>query len=115
MNKVYLAILWHQHQPYYKDLITGEMLMPWVRLHGIKDYIGMVDIIDEFPALKLNFNLVPSLLDQLEDYVSGNCTETYLKHARKQALNYARTDGRDRSPRCGQGQCRLHIAGNVSL
>jgi len=85
MNKVYLAMLWHQHQPYYKDLVTGQMLMPWVRLHGIKDYIGMVDILDEFPALRQNFNLVPSLLDQLEDYVAGSCTDLYLDHALKSA------------------------------
>jgi len=85
MNKVNLAIVWHQHQPYYKDLVTGEMLMPWVRFHAIKDYIGMVDIADEFPSLRLNFNLVPSLIDQLDDYVAGTCTESYLEHARKPA------------------------------
>ena len=85
MNKVFLAILWHQHQPYYKDLVTGEMLMPWVRLHGIKDYIGMVDVLDEFPSLKLNFNLVPSLIDQLDDYIRGACTERHLELARKDA------------------------------
>ena len=83
MNKVHLAMLWHQHQPYYKDLVTGKMLMPWVRLHGIKDYIGMIDILDEFPDLRQTFNLVPSLLDQLEDYASGECTDVHLEHARK--------------------------------
>jgi len=85
MNKVYLALLWHQHQPYYKDLVTGEMLMPWVRLHGIKDYIGMVDIADEFPELRLNFNLVPSLIEQIDDYLAGACKEAHLEHARKPA------------------------------
>jgi len=85
MNKVFLAILWHQHQPYYKDLVTGEMVMPWVRLHGIKDYIGMVDILDEFPALKLNFNLVPSLMDQIEDYLRGDCKERHLDLVRRNA------------------------------
>jgi len=85
MNKVHLAILWHQHQPYYKDLVTNEMLMPWVRLHGIKDYIGMIAFLDEFPCLKLNFNLVPSLMEQLEDYIAGTCTEKHLECARKNA------------------------------
>ena len=83
MNKVHLAMLWHQHQPYYKDLVTGKMLMPWVRLHGVKDYIGMIDILDEFPDLRQTFNLVPSLLDQLEGYTSGECTDVHLEHARK--------------------------------
>ncbi|NQT18388.1 MAG: alpha-amylase/alpha-mannosidase [Planctomycetes bacterium] len=83
MNKVHLAMLWHQHQPYYKDLVTGKMLMPWVRLHGIKDYIGMIDILDEFPDLRQTFNLVPSLMDQLDSYVSGECTDVHLEHSRK--------------------------------
>ena len=37
-----VAILWHMHQPFYQDLVTGEHILPWVRLHGIKDYWGMV-------------------------------------------------------------------------
>ena len=85
MNKVFLAILWHQHQPYYKDVVTGEMVMPWVRLHGIKDYIGMVDILDEFPTLRFTVNLVPSLIDQIDDYVHGACKERHLELARKNA------------------------------
>ena len=36
-----LAILWHMHQPYYEDLATGEHILPWVRLHAIKDYTDM--------------------------------------------------------------------------
>jgi len=35
---VKLALLWHMHQPYYEDLATGEHILPWVRLHAIKDY-----------------------------------------------------------------------------
>ncbi len=42
--------------------------MPWVRLHAIKDYLGMVNILDKFKRIKLNFNLVPVLLDSLIDY-----------------------------------------------
>ena len=37
-----VAILWHMHQPYYEDLVTGEHILPWVRLHALKDYYGMV-------------------------------------------------------------------------
>ena len=37
----YVAILWHMHQPYYEDLATGEHVLPWVRMHGLKDYYGM--------------------------------------------------------------------------
>jgi alpha-amylase/alpha-mannosidase (GH57 family) len=74
-----LAILWHQHQPYYKNLSSDSYLLPWVRLHGTKDYYGMVRILSEFPKIRQNFNLVPSLLTQLQDYVSEKAKETMLE------------------------------------
>ncbi len=73
-----LSIVWHQHQPYYKDLASGEMVLPWVRLHGIKDYYGMAKLISEFPGLKCTINLVPSLLAQLQDYVDGKVTDPFF-------------------------------------
>ena len=63
-----VAILWHMHQPFYQDLVTGEHILPWVRLHGIKDYWGMVALLREFPQVRVTFNLVPSLLVQLEAF-----------------------------------------------
>jgi hypothetical protein len=62
-----VAILWHMHQPFYQDLLTGEHILPWVRLHAIKDYWGMVALLREFPQVRVTFNLVPSLL------VHGGC------------------------------------------
>ena len=64
----HVAILWHMHQPYYEDLATGEHVLPWVRMHGLKDYYGMAALMREFPQMKLTFNLVPSLLVQLEAF-----------------------------------------------
>ena len=49
MSVLRVTILWHQHQPFYKDLVTGEYRLPWVRLHALKDYYGMVKLLDEFP------------------------------------------------------------------
>ena len=57
-----VIVLWHQHQPFYKDLVTGEYRLPWVRLHALKDYYGMVKLLDEFPNVHQTFNLVPSLI-----------------------------------------------------
>ncbi len=65
--KLNVAFLWHQHQPYYKNN-RGYYHMPWVRFHGTKDYLDMLLILKEFPEIKQNINLVPSLLLQLEDY-----------------------------------------------
>src|SRR5437764_5231113 len=63
-----VAILWHMHQPYYEDLATGEHILPWVRMHALKDYYGMAALLREFPGMKLTFNLVPSVLVQLEAF-----------------------------------------------
>ncbi len=71
MPPVSLAILWHQHQPYYPDDVAGETLMPWVRFHATKDYIGMALHIKEVPEFRCSINLVPSLLVQIERYVAG--------------------------------------------
>src|SRR5208283_5938906 len=73
-----IAFLWHMHQPYYKDPFTGVYRLPWVRLHGIKDYLDMVSILADFPAIRQTFNLVPSLLEQLADYTDNGATDTYL-------------------------------------
>ena len=82
-----VAILWHQHQPFYKDLVTGEYRLPWVRLHALKDYYGMVKLLDEFPNVHQTINLVPSLIWQIQDYVSGNAGDPFLRVASKPAAD----------------------------
>lgn len=69
MKPLRVAILWHQHQPYYK--IDDEYVLPWVRFHGIKDYLDLVEILYEYPEIKQTFNLAPSLMLQIEEYVAG--------------------------------------------
>ncbi len=64
MADIALAFFWHQHQPYYPDDVAGENPMPWVRLHGVKDYYGMALHLLEFPEMHCTINLVPSLLLQ---------------------------------------------------
>ncbi len=58
-----IAILWHHHQPYY--LKDEKFVLPWVRLHGIKDYYDLPELLHEFPEIKQTFNLVPSLMEQI--------------------------------------------------
>ena len=80
-----VILLWHQHQPFYKDLVTGEYRLPWVRLHALKDYYGMVKLLDESPNVHQNFNLVPSLMVQIQDYVAGTAQDPFLSVAAKPA------------------------------
>ncbi len=83
MPQIRLIFLWHQHQPYYKDLVTGEYRLPWVRMHALKDYYGMVKLLDEFPRVHQNFNLVPSLIVQIEDYLRDTAHDPFLDVAKK--------------------------------
>ena len=80
-----VAILWHMHQPYYEDLATHEHILPWVRLHALKDYYGMVALLREFPDVRMTFNLVPSLLVQLEAFAENRARDRFLELSLKPA------------------------------
>jgi len=73
-----VAFLWHMHQPYYKDTRTNRYQMPWVRLHGLKDYYDMVAVLEEFPQIHQTFNLVPSLIEQIQDYAENQVYDEHL-------------------------------------
>lgn len=69
------------HQPFYKDLASGEYKLPWTRMHALKDYYGMVKILEEFPDVRQTFNLVPSMLVQVEEYARGEAADPFLEAA----------------------------------
>jgi len=85
MPRIYLCFLWHMHQPFYKDLISGEYKLPWTRMHALKDYYGMVKILEEFPRIRQTFNLVPSMMVQVEEYARGEANDPFLALALKPA------------------------------
>ncbi len=76
MSKHYplkVLFIWHHHQPYYEA--DGTFLMPWVRMHGIKDYWDMVRILDDYPRIRQTFNFTPVLLEQIRSYIEGTTTD----------------------------------------
>jgi alpha-amylase/alpha-mannosidase (GH57 family) len=77
-KKLYLSFLWHMHQPYYKDDATDTTLMPWVFLHAIKDYYDIPWYLEKFPSIKATFNLVPSLMAQIEEYINGTANDKFM-------------------------------------
>ncbi|HOB86893.1 MAG TPA: glycoside hydrolase family 57 protein [Bacillota bacterium] len=83
MKTLYVAFVWNQHQPYYQDAEKKEYIMPWARLHAAKDYYSMAAILEEYPAIHQTFNLTPSLLEQIEDYLQGS--EDYYQRVMKEA------------------------------
>jgi alpha-amylase/alpha-mannosidase (GH57 family) len=78
MNRVNLVLIWHMHQPQYRDPASGRYVLPWTRLHALKDYWGMVRTLREFPNFHATFNVVPSLAAQLEEYASGTFSEPWF-------------------------------------
>ncbi|MEK6621232.1 MAG: glycoside hydrolase family 57 protein [Planctomycetota bacterium] len=74
-----VAFYWHQHQPYYKNNLAGEYSMPWVRLHAIKDYIGMALLLEEFPKIRQTFNYVGCLLEQIIDYGENHAVDLFWR------------------------------------
>src|SRR3979411_856573 len=78
MPQIQLCFLWHMHQPFYKDLISGEYHLPWTRMHALKDYYGMVKILDDFPGVRQTFNLVPSMMVQVDKYAGGIPRDPFL-------------------------------------
>jgi alpha-amylase/alpha-mannosidase (GH57 family) len=66
-KKLYLVILWHMHQPLYINPKSKTFELPWTLLHSIKDYLDMLKFAERFD-IKVNFNLTPVLLEQIEKY-----------------------------------------------
>lgn len=98
-SKLYLNLYWHMHQPDYRDTLSGQYVLPWTYLHAIKDYTDMAYHIEQNPAIKVSFNFVPVLLDQLEDYqqqfATGDIRDPLLAMLARENLEYL-----DRHERC---------------
>ncbi|HET8733353.1 MAG TPA: glycoside hydrolase family 57 protein, partial [Anaeromyxobacteraceae bacterium] len=78
MKPVRLAILWHMHQPLYREAATGTYVLPWVRLHATRAYADMAWILERHPEVRVTVNFTPVLLEQLEDYVAGRARDALL-------------------------------------
>jgi alpha-amylase/alpha-mannosidase (GH57 family) len=76
-RNVRLALLWHMHQPPYREAETGQYLMPWVRLHATRAYYDMAWVLERHPNVRCTVNFTPILLEQLEDYVEGRAHDRF--------------------------------------
>ncbi len=71
------------HQPYYKDNLSNTTLMPWVFLHAIKDYYDIPWYLEKFPSIKATFNLVPSLMLQIDEYINRKANDKLINIIKK--------------------------------
>lgn len=83
-KRLKIAILWHMHQPDYRDPTSGRTLLPWTWLHAVKDYGEMLETVAECQA-PVTINLVPTLLEQLDRYRRGEDADSWLELIRKNA------------------------------
>jgi len=83
-HPLYVAFVWHMHQPYYKDFASGEYILPWARLHGCKEYIHMAEVLAQYPEVKATFNFVPCLVEQILEYASGEAVDRALALSRQE-------------------------------
>ena len=84
---LHVAFVWHMHQPYYRSATTGAFELPWARMHALKDYLDMVETLGRYPEIHQTFNLVPSLVEQLECYAAGDFVDVYWDHTLKPAAD----------------------------
>ena len=85
MADIALAILWHQHQPYYPDDVSGDNPMPWVRLHGVKDYYGMALHCAECPRCAAPSTWCPVCCADFRLTPTHGATDQFLEVLRKPA------------------------------
>ena len=81
------AFLWHLHQPEYRDPVSGQPLLPWVRLHSTRAYTDMAAALEKFQRVRVVANWAPSLLLQLEAYAQGRSVDKDEQLARRPAAD----------------------------
>jgi len=62
-----VVLLWHMHQPQYRDALSGQYVLPWTYLHAIKDYVDMAAHLEAHPAARAVVNFTPVLIEQLQE------------------------------------------------
>lgn len=82
-HPLYVAFLWHMHQPDYRDPVTGVLTLPWVRLHATKDYLHMAEVLAQYPEVHVTVNFTPVLLEQLDAYARGSAEDRLMLFSRQ--------------------------------
>jgi alpha-amylase/alpha-mannosidase (GH57 family) len=66
-SRLPVVLLWHMHQPQYRDALTGQYVLPWTYLHAIKDYTDMAAHLEGNPAARSVVNFSPVLIEQIQE------------------------------------------------
>lgn len=105
-----VALLWHLHQPEYRDPSTGRPCMPWTRLHALRGYRDLlVETLEgEVPW---TLNVGAGLLEQLAAYAEG-VDDEHLALTRRavDTLTAAEVETVRATFPCGHPQMRKTVA-----
>ncbi|MGD9497077.1 MAG: glycoside hydrolase family 57 protein, partial [Armatimonadota bacterium] len=93
-NRVHVALVWHMHQPWYVWPNSRYAALPAARLHACAAYHDMPWLLRQFDDTRVTFNLVPSLVRQLERYVAGETTDRALELSERPAADLTPDDQR---------------------
>jgi len=94
MQPLHVAIVWHMHQPYYRDDRSGRFMLPWARLRGSKDYGRMTRLAMRHPDLRITINFVPSLFEQLDGYARDDGHDPHRELCLRPAADLTAEDRR---------------------
>jgi len=84
-REIRLALIWHMHQPDYRDPATGVHLLPWVNLHAARGYTDVARVSERFPHFKQTINFSPVLLNQTTALASDPTRCYFYELSRKSA------------------------------
>jgi len=71
-EKIYVAFVWHYHQPWYYSADESHLVLPWVRMHSVGNYYKMAYILSKYPDVKATFTFSGSLLEQIVDMAEND-------------------------------------------
>jgi len=77
-----VVFILHNHQPWYIDLDRGELVLPWVRMHAVGNYLKVPLLINQ-SGVPVAFTLSGSLIEQLNWYANGTYTDLRFKISQK--------------------------------
>ena len=61
-----IVLCWHMHQPDYRGPDGSDYELPWVYLHGLKDYSDMASHLEKHGDARAVVNFAPVLLEQID-------------------------------------------------
>lgn len=80
VQRLPVVLLWHMHQPQYRDALSGEYTLPWTLLHALKDYSDMAAHLERNAQARAVVNFTPVLIEQLQEYAQR--VAQYLRDGR---------------------------------